>query len=114
MRFVKLSPVSEKRPPGRLLASAAVRGAEVTQILPFGRCFGTSWAVQLSKNFLTQLLKVLPLFSLPLDFLGPPCYPARVLLLQVVIFPPKGINMHVIVTFWFPLFADHLSVSNYF
>lgn len=29
-------------------------------------------------------------------------------------FPPKGINMHVIVTLSFPLLANHLSVSKYF
>ena len=73
-RLIKLSPVSEKRPPVRVFASTAVRDAYVIQILPFGRCFETSCAVQLSKNFLAHLLKVLPLFLLSLDFLGPPCY----------------------------------------
>lgn len=51
-----------------------LQDACVIQILPSGRCFETSCAVQVSKNFLTHLLKVLPLFLPPFKFLMLPCY----------------------------------------
>lgn len=57
--------------PGSLLP---LQDACVIQILQSGRCSETSCAVQVSKNFLTHLLKVLPPFLPPFKFLMLPCY----------------------------------------
>lgn len=57
--------------PGSLLP---LQDACVIQMLQSGRCSETSCAVQVSKNFLTHLLKVLPPFLPPFKFLMLPCY----------------------------------------
>lgn len=51
-----------------------LQDACMIQILPSGRWFETSCAVQVSKNFLTHLLKVLPLFFPPFKFSMLLCY----------------------------------------
>lgn len=110
MSLIKLSPMSE-RPPVRVFASTAVRDAYVVyRYWHLGDVLGLSvqFSYQLPDTSVKGFTSVLASFG----FLGASLLPASgVLLLWLVIFPPKGISMHLIVILLLLLLANHVSVN---